>query len=233
MEIDQSRIDDLVARPSESLNVEIKRWINPADPEGQAKIIRAVLAIRNRNGGFFLIGFDDKTLLPEQTSTPTDVQTIFHLDVIQALISKYASEPFEIAVGFGARNGQKYPVVVIPEGVRTPVAIKRDLPDPTNPNRSLIREGDLYFRSLASNGTPSTSLARPSDWATIIGICFENREADIGRFLRRHISGRDIASFVEALTSLMPPTAPPPPTLKGHAHSLLAEGEEKLRSAGS
>src|ERR1700745_1445832 len=27
MEIDQSRIDDLVARPSESLNVEIKRWI--------------------------------------------------------------------------------------------------------------------------------------------------------------------------------------------------------------
>ncbi len=32
MEIDQSRIDDLVARPSESLNVEFKRWINPAEP---------------------------------------------------------------------------------------------------------------------------------------------------------------------------------------------------------
>jgi hypothetical protein len=27
--IDQRRIDDLVARPTESLNVEIKRWINP------------------------------------------------------------------------------------------------------------------------------------------------------------------------------------------------------------
>jgi hypothetical protein len=74
MEIDQSRIDDLVARPSESLNVEIKRWINSADPEGQAKIIKAAFAIRNPNGGFFLIGFDDETLLPDQKSAPGDIQ---------------------------------------------------------------------------------------------------------------------------------------------------------------
>jgi hypothetical protein len=67
------------------------------------------------------------------------------------------------------------------------------------------------------------------DWAAIIEICFENREADMGRFLRRHVSGRDMASIVEALTGLMPPAAPP--TLKDRAHSLLAEGEEKLRSA--
>jgi predicted HTH transcriptional regulator len=180
MEIDQSRIDDLVARPSESLNVEIKRWINPAEPEGQGKIIKAAFAIRNRNGGFLLIGFDDVTLLPDQTSAPSDVQTAFHLDVIQGLISRYASEPFEIAVGFATRDGQKYPVVVVPEGVRTPVAVQRDLPDPRNSNRALIRKGELYFRTLASNGTPSTSLARASDWAAIIEICFENREADIG-----------------------------------------------------
>jgi hypothetical protein len=83
MEIDQSRIDDLVARPSESLNVEIKRWINPTELEGQVKIIKAAFAIRNRNGGFLLIGFDDETLLPDQTSVPSDVQTTFHLDVIQ------------------------------------------------------------------------------------------------------------------------------------------------------
>jgi predicted HTH transcriptional regulator len=167
MEIDQSRIDDLVARPSESLNVEIKRWINPAEPEGQGKIIKAAFAIRNRNGGFLLIGFNDVTLLPDQTSAPSDVQTAFHLDVIQGLISRYASEPFEIAVGFATRDGQKYPVVVVPEGVRTPVAVQRDLPDPRNSNRALIRKGELYFRTLASNGTPSTRwrahrIGRPS-----------------------------------------------------------------------
>jgi hypothetical protein len=231
MEIDQLRIDDLVARPSESLNVEIKRWINPAEPEGQAKIIRAALAIRNRNGGFLLIGFDDQTLLPDQTNAPSDVQSAFHLDVIQGLISRYASEPFEIAVGFGKREGQKYPVVVVPEGVRTPVAVKRDLLDPKNSNRALVKEGEIYFRTLASNGTPSTSAARPSDWAAIIEVCFDNREADIGRFLRRHIPGKDMASFVEVLTGLIAPPAPPPPNLKDRAYSLLAEGEGKLRLA--
>jgi hypothetical protein len=43
MEIKQSRIDDLVSRPSESLNIEIKRWINPDESEGIAKIVKAAL----------------------------------------------------------------------------------------------------------------------------------------------------------------------------------------------
>jgi hypothetical protein len=33
---DDDQIRDLVARPGESLNVEIKRWIDPADPAGAA-----------------------------------------------------------------------------------------------------------------------------------------------------------------------------------------------------
>ena len=33
------------------------------------------------------------------------------------------------------------------------------------------------------------------------------------------------------LTGIVSPTASPRPTLKGRAHSLLAKGEEKLRSA--
>jgi hypothetical protein len=41
------------------------------------------------------------------------------------------------------------------------------------------RIGAVYFRSLASNGTPSATEARPSDWADIIEICFDNREADV------------------------------------------------------
>ncbi len=65
MEIDQSRIDDLAARPSESLNVEIKCWISADEPEGIAKIVKAAQAIRNRNGGFLLLGFNDKTLSPD------------------------------------------------------------------------------------------------------------------------------------------------------------------------
>lgn len=82
MNIDQNRINDLVAAPSESLNVEVKRWINPDEQDGIAKLIKAALAIRNRNGGFLLIGFDNDSLLPDNKHRPKDVRTSFHLDKI-------------------------------------------------------------------------------------------------------------------------------------------------------
>jgi hypothetical protein len=225
MEFDQSRIDDLVSRPSESLNVEIKRWINPDELEGIAKIVKATFAIRNRNGGFFLIGFEDKTLLPAK-GAPPDVHAAFNLDKIQGIVSKFASETFEIGVGFGNRDGQEYPVFVIPNGVRTVVAVKRDLKDVAQ-SKTLIREGEVYCRTLGSNGTPSTAVARPDDWADIFEICFENREADIGRFLRRHLSGKEITSAVEFLTGLK--SATPTPNLRDRAEALLNQGEQRFQ----
>jgi len=45
----------------------------------------------------------------------------------------------------------------------------------------------MYVRSLNANLTPSTTEAMWKDWPRIVEICFENREADIGRFLRRHL----------------------------------------------
>jgi hypothetical protein len=50
----------------------------------------------------------------------------------------------------------------------------------------VIRVGDVYCRTLNANGTASTAIAQPTDWRDIFDRCFENREADIGRFLRRH-----------------------------------------------
>ena len=111
--IDQTQIDDLVARPTESLIVEIKRWINPNEPEGEAKIARAALAIHNRNGGFLIIGFDDKTLQPDAGNEPEDVRAAFHIDKIQAIVSRYASELFEVAIGFAKRDGVEHPVIVV------------------------------------------------------------------------------------------------------------------------
>jgi hypothetical protein len=160
--IDQTRIDDLVARPTESLNVEVKRWINPDEREGEAKIARAALAIHNRNGGFLIIGLDDKTLQPDAGNEPTDVRTAFRIDKIQGIVSRYTSELFEVVVGFGKRDGVEHPVIVVPEGVRVPVAAKAELKDAKG--KTLVRLGDVYFRTLGSNGTVSTAVARPSDW---------------------------------------------------------------------
>jgi hypothetical protein len=103
--IDQSQIEELVARPRESLNAEVKRWIDTGTDHGISIIVRACFAIRNRNGGFVAFGFDNATLLPHSDDRPNDVRTSFHTDKIQAIISRYAQEPFEVGVGFATRTG--------------------------------------------------------------------------------------------------------------------------------
>ena len=107
---------------------------------------------------------------------------------------------------------------MVPEGVRVPVAAKADLLDANG--GTLVRVGDVYFRTLGSNGTVSTSVARSSDWRDIVEICFENRDADIGRFLRRHIGDRDVSTLLQ-----------PQPTLRDRAEALLDNGERRYQEA--
>ena len=45
MEIDSSRIQELIERPGESLSVELKRWIDPDSPDGIAKWISQSLRL--------------------------------------------------------------------------------------------------------------------------------------------------------------------------------------------
>jgi hypothetical protein len=146
------------------------------------------MALRNRNGGYLVIGLEDKSLtrIPR---TGREHEINFHVDVIQGIISRFSYPPFEISVKFGVIDGTDYPIIVVPEGVTVPVACKRDLADSSG--RVLLREDGVYFRTLNANGTPSTSLAKAADWRDIVEICFDNRETDIGRFLRKHL-GREV-----------------------------------------
>jgi hypothetical protein len=123
------------------------------------------------------------------------------------LVSRYASEPFEVAVEFPERDGQPHPVIVIPPGVKTPVASKSDL---AFNNAKLVCADDVYVRSLRSNNTPSTTKAGWKDWPKIMEVCFETREADIGRFLRRHLGGMNPDTILElaaAITMQIEPKA--------------------------
>ncbi len=229
MQFEQSQVDALVARPAEGLSVEVKRWIDPDSNAGIEKIVKASLALRNRNGGFLIVGFDNNTLSPDIGHEPANVRDAFHVDKIQGLISRYSSELFEVGVGFSQRDGIDYPVIVVPDGVRTPVAAKRNLTDSGN---TLIRLGTVYFRTLASNGTPSTAEARSEDWRDIVEICFDNREADVGRFLRRQLGGGDASTLLTVLRELGQGSSDRlPPTLQERAEALLDDGERRFQIA--
>lgn len=214
----------LVERPTEGLSIELKRWIDPDRPEGAAKIVKAALALRNHGGGDLVIGFDDDTHEPDRENVPQNVEAAFHIDKIQALISRYASEPFEVSVEFPERDGQPYPVLSIPSGVRTPVAAKRELRSADG--RTLISVNDVYIRSLRSNNTPSTTKATWKDWPSIIEVCFDSREADIGRFLRRHLGGLTPEVVQGALGSIASGLQPEV-TTKDRLQSYLQESAER------
>jgi hypothetical protein len=100
-------------------------------------------------------------------------------------------------LAFVEHGGRTYPVIAVQQGVRVPVVVKTALADAGG--TKLLEVGDVYFRTLAANGTPSTARARPQDWRDILDICFDNREADIGRFLRRQLAGRDLARVIQTL----------------------------------
>jgi hypothetical protein len=218
MNITQDEVDELVSNLSESLSVEVKRWIDPRTPAGAAKIIQATIALRNRNGGYLVVGFHDDTMMPDVENEPDDVFTAFHADIVQGIVSKYASLPFEVLVGFARFQDRPYPVIKVPSGVTVPVATKREL---TVPGGATILKDRVYFRTLGSNGRVSSAPALASDWKDVVDICFDNREADIGRFLRRHLGGDTLTTLAQSLGTVQSPT------MLEKLRSLMAENEER------
>ena len=221
----------LLQRPTESLNVEVKTWLDPATPEGVAKIVKGVFALRNRNGGSFVVGFDNDSLLPDPCSLQGEVAAVYHSDAVQALISLYANAPFEVGVELVPVGAAFHPVIIVPAGVRVPVVVKRDLalgPGAKRPEKNLLSKGDLYFRTLGANGTPSSSVIGPNDYSDLLEICFENREADIGRFLRRHLGRTEHTAVLDAM---LPGQEQPSPTLQSRCRALIMRGDAAAAAA--
>lgn len=226
MKVDEDQIVALIHQPLEGLQVELKTWLDPRVDADKAKLVKAIFAIRNRNGGYLIIGFDDTTRAPDSYSLDGNVKDLYHMDEIQGLVSRYASIPFEIAVVLEERDGQQHPVIVVPEGVQVPAIVKRDLV--VSGGKKLLELGDTYFRTLQANGTPSSARLLPADWPDLLDICFDNREADIARFLRRHVPGIDGHALVTLLTTGV---EDPIKRLRDRAFALMDEGASAFEAA--
>ena len=184
-------LDELVKNPQECLSLELKAWIDPDTSAGEEKLIKACIAMRNNNGGYILIGFDNNNGQPTCCPFQDELKEKFHIDKIQRIVSKYASEQFEIKVHYPKTAKLEECVVIeIPTGIKTPVVTKSSL-EPDN-GKPLVKLNTVYVRSLHANNTPSTTEATWKDWKDLIERCFDNREADIGRFVQRHLTQQNM-----------------------------------------
>ena len=202
MDISPDNLKSLILSPAESLDVELKRWLNLDLPEDKAKLVKACLALRNNNGGCLVIGFQNDG--KPDPNVPANVRAAYHVDLVQELVARYAFHLFEVKVEFVERDGVEYPIVCVPGGAETPVAAKSQLPDGNG--KCLIHNDAVYVRSLHSNNRVSSTLARAADWQRLAKTCFDNREADIGAFIRRHLSSTNF----EQLAGAFRPTKPLP-----------------------
>jgi hypothetical protein len=189
------QLAQLLANPRELLDLELKQWLDPTTAEGKAKIAKGCIALRNQNGGQMIIGFTDQGL-PDPSAPPANLEALFHNDAIQAIVSKYSAHAFAVEVEFGLRDGQKYPVITVGPGVTSPAAAKASLKS-SDGTRELVKDHAVYVRSLSSSGIVSTTEARRDDWEALTTRCFNNREADIGAFVRRNLG-----ALVPALTQI-------------------------------
>lgn len=196
MNNDNLELSEILMGASERLNLEFKGWLDLGDPASRAKIIKGAIAMRNRNGGLIVIGINNKTGVPDPCPI-ANVREMYHADEIQSLIGRFSQHPFEVIVKFLPFSGIECPVLVIPAGVTVPVAIKSELKG--DGGRTLLRFGEVPFRTTRANNLVSSAAAAPQDWEDIVRICFDNREADIGSFFRRHLPGVSLASFADGL----------------------------------
>jgi hypothetical protein len=179
---------------SETIDTEVKGWLNPKDPADAAKIARACIALRNSNGGKLILGFDNKTLQKSVLGIPSDIHETYHADVIQQIVSKFSLPKFDVEVKFAEKDGQTHPLIFVKGGVEYPVITKSSYD-------KVLRQNTVYLRTLSNDTVSSSEPNTPDDWDRLIRICFDNREANIGRFFRRHIQA--IATELKQL-----PTAP-------------------------
>jgi hypothetical protein len=222
--LDIEQANYLIRTLSETRSTEVKRWFDPTKPEGKAKLVKGCQALRNYDGGCLVIGFDDETMQPDLDHAPPDVSSTFHADVVQATISHYSSEPFDVEVYYPEMGGRPYVVIAVPQGILSPVAVKRDLFNSTE--RALLTTNDLYFRTLQSNNRVSSAKITHGDLPELVRLCFNNREADIGSFVRRHLSSFSADNF-GALAALLGQSSTTGPNLEDEIKALLDEGDRR------
>jgi len=164
--------------PVESLRTEFKSWLDPSSEEHKEKIVKAIIALYNNNGGHLVIGLrDDGT--PDGGKTEKEIRSTWQSEAVQEIVSKYVSPPIEVETRIVPFHSEFVVVIEVPAGLRVPATASRQL--------GRIQTHDLFVRTTTANHRYSSSKPTRHDWDQLIRNCMDNREADIGAFFRRHL----------------------------------------------
>jgi hypothetical protein len=179
MPVPSDYLNQLLTNPGESLDVELKNWLDPTNAIDRPKIAKEIMALANYGGGYLVFGIDDKSLMPD-VNRPQDM-SIYSVDNVNAIVRRYADPSFHCELTWGTQlsSGLRFPIVRVPGGHQVPVRCKKGCPDQTI-------EADRYYFRLPG---PESGQARTSkDWDDVIRRCLLNQKENLLSGIRSILS---------------------------------------------
>ena len=170
-------LQDRVDNPQETLEVELKRWLNLKDKLVRAKIARHICAIANHGGGYIVFGFNDDGS-PDLSGPNYDH---YSTDEFSGIAKAYLSPPPQCAARVVTSTaGQIHVVLWVPSHGSTPImAIANGPHDERNRPQGIVA-GWAYYRATGPESAPITTEAA---WQSILHRCVINERETLLKHL--------------------------------------------------
>lgn len=129
MDNENLQLAGMLIDPKESMEVEIKGWLDLSSKEHAGTLAKAAIALANHGGGSIILGFDEDMATARfvpASGRPSDLR-MYGQDAISAVIAKHAEPNFHCNVHIVKRvaDGDDYPVIRVPPST-VPVRSKVD-----------------------------------------------------------------------------------------------------------
>lgn len=180
--LNSDELVDLVENPRESLEIELKEWLELEEREVQAKLARHICALANHGGGYIVFGFtDDRT--PQDA--PGDLSTYNH-DTFSSITKKYLVPAPQCDVSLVTSSEDRtHAIVWVPSVSETPICAKADGPQDDRGRPVGINIGVHYVRAV---GPESAPINQPEKWRGVLRRCVVSGRSqllgDIEKLLR-------------------------------------------------
>jgi hypothetical protein len=197
MTIINSELQQLIDFPHETLNVEVKNWLDLSNKAGMTTLAKAAIALANHGGGFILLGFtelDDGTF-EGAVPKPATLEA-YSQDAIARIVSSYAEPAFQVQVVHIKRPATDafHPVVIIPGGHRMPIQAKKG-----SPNQKTLIVGHVYIRRpTPESAEPATAI----EWRELFDRCVRAGRDDLLNAIRGILDGHSSTKSEPPLSAL-------------------------------
>jgi len=186
MENENLQLAGMLIDPKESMDVEIKGWLDLSSKEHCGTLAKAAIALANHGGGSLLLGFEeDKTtarFLPA-SGRPGDLR-MYGQDAISAVIARHAEPNFhcDVRIVRRAADGNDYPIIRIPPST-VPIRSKVD-------SASGSIKANIYY--VRRPGPKSEQPGSGQEWETLIRRCVAASRTEMLDAIRSILSGASV-----------------------------------------